>query len=301
MRKLPILFLLIVPICTFAQYKFDAGLALGAANYLGEMGGKAGNRRDFISDIKLSKTNIAASIFGRYKIHKDISIKGSFNYMKISGDDKLSTNPGRNGRNLNFTNNIFEFAVEGQYFFYQINDLGRTFTFRNDFRAYAFIGIAAFHHNPTTTYNGKRVELQPLNTEALANPYSLWGFSTPMGMGLYFTFNKAYRLGWELGWRKTFTDYLDDVSTLYADTTLLSSPLSIELANRSDEIDLGDFAANFDPGNKRGDASHKDNYMSTTVSFSYVFQGNSAYFKNRFGGFFKKRKFKKTIEDKPKF
>ena len=36
-----------------------------------------------------------------------------------------------------------------------------------------------------------------------------------MGFGFFFTFKRQHRIGLEFGWRLTFTDYMDDISTEY--------------------------------------------------------------------------------------
>jgi len=40
----------------------------------------------------------------------------------------------------------------------------------------------------------------------------------------YFTYDKRYRFGWELGYRRTFTDYLDDVGQTYPVNALTGEP-----------------------------------------------------------------------------
>ncbi len=273
-------------------YRLDYGLELGAANYLGDMGGKEKTRRDFVADLKLSQTHFMAGAFARYKVHPQISVKLGFDYARLSGDDKLCTNPGRHNRNLNFRNDIFELNLEGQFYFYEINDLGRAFRFRNDFRCYAFIGAAGFYNNPKTQYNGSWVQLQPLKTEGVS--YSKYQFAIPTGVGFYFTMNKQYRIGWELGWRTTFTDYMDDVSTVYADPATLGSQEAIDLANRTDELGLSNAdALNYTPGSKRGDPTHNDSYIFTNITLSYAIKGKSSFYKRRYSAYFKGRKYRK--------
>ncbi|CAG5084545.1 hypothetical protein [Parvicella tangerina] len=80
-----------------------------------------------------------------------------------------------------------------------------------------------------------------------------------------------------MGYRKTFTDYLDDISTTFANEDDLDSELSVELANRNDEIE-GDDAIidpnNYEPGSKRGNSSDKDSFLTTHFGFSYVLRGS---------------------------
>lgn len=278
----------------FGQYLWDFGVHAGASNYLGEMGGKAGTRKDFIADIKLSKTQFAAGGFARYKITPLVSAKLGLNWARIAGADYLSTNPGRAGRNLSFRNDIIELELTGQVFFVDVPDLGRTYRYRNDFRMYAFAGIAGYYHNPKTYYNGSWTALRPLQTEG--KKYSAIGASVPLGLGLYFTIDKKHRIGWEFDWRTTFTDYLDDVSTVYIDPADLSSPEAIALSNRRDE--LGDEEGipdreNYTVGSKRGDPTHNDSYMTTSVYYSYILRGRSSFYRSKYGSIFKSKKYKK--------
>ncbi|MCW3082842.1 MAG: hypothetical protein JWP12_208 [Bacteroidetes bacterium] len=295
MRKLLLLIAVIaLPVLSQAQYLWDFGGQVGASNYLGEMGGKEKTRRNFISDIKLSKTEFTVGAFARYKVNPLLSLKLAANWVRIEGEDNKSTNPGRVGRNLSFQNNIIELEFTGQVYFYDVPDLGHTYRYRNDFKMYAFAGVTGFYSNPRTHYDGQWVNLQPLETEG--KHYSRIDLAIPVGLGLYFTINKRHRIGWEFSWRTTFTDYLDDVSTTYAKPEDLTSEEARVLANRRNE--LGDkagvpAAANYEPGAKRGDPSHNDSYLSTSVYYSYVLRGRSSFYRSKYGSIFKHKKYKK--------
>lgn len=294
----------------WTQYQWDYGMNVGVANYLGEIGGKEKTRRDFILDMKLSQTQAAVLGFARYKMHPDVLVRFSTGWMMISGNDNLSTNPGRRGRNLSFRNNIFEASMTGQYIFYDIADLGRTYRYRNDFKAYIFAGAGMAYHNPQAYYNDSWVNLQPLRTEGQGlvtgqpKPYSKFIGVVPAGAGFFFTISKTYRIGWEFNWRTTFTDYLDDVSTVYVDPAALQSDEARDLANRNDEIDYSadpdvPHPNNYLAGSKRGDPTHKDSYLTTTVNASMVIKGKSTFSKNRYKSAFKGKKFnKRTIRAK---
>lgn len=294
MRKIILIIaVLALPALAQAQYLWDFGVQAGASNYLGEMGGKDKTRRNFISDIKLSKTQMTAGGFVRYKFSPLISAKLAANWVRIEGADNKSTNRGRVGRNLSFQNNIFELELTGQVFFYDVPDLGHTYQYRNDFKMYAFAGVSGFYHSPRASYEGKWVPLQPLETEG--KHYSKVGMSIPVGLGFFFTLQKRHRIGWEFNWRTTFTDYLDDVSTVYADPADLSSAEAIALANRHNEISDQDVpvASNYAPGKKRGDPSHNDSYLSTSIYYSYVLRGRSSFYRSKYGSIFKHKKYKK--------
>lgn len=267
--------LLSSPFVLNAQYFWETGLNIGASNYLGDIGGNELTRRDFVADMKLQKTNINLGGFVRYKISRLFSAQANISWLRISGDDKLSSNPARNARNLNFRNDIIEAAVQGQFFFYEVNDLGHTYRHKDAFRAYVGIGAGVLYHNPKTSYNGEMVALRPLTTEG--KKYTMVTAVIPASAGFYFVLNRNYHIGWNITWRTAFSDYLDDVSTVYADNSQLPSSLAIELANRTDELNVSPaFGENFTPGNKRGDSRHNDSYISTSIDMSYAFRGSSA-------------------------
>ena len=258
-----------------AQYAWDIGFSAGASNYLGDMGGNVLSRRDFVSDMKISQPRMNAGGFVRYKMNPWFAIKTNLTWIRVSGDDKLSSNPGRNGRNLNFRNDMVELGAQIQFTYYQIHNLGRSYRHHDNFKAYVGLGAGMVYHNPKTLYQGVYIPLRPLTTEG--DEYSRIAAVIPVSGGFYFTFDKKYRIGFDLSWRTTFTDYLDDVSTTYADPSELPSALAIDLANRTDELNTitPAFAENFTPGNKRGDPSHNDSYLTSSVEFSYAIRGRS--------------------------
>lgn len=291
---------------TQAQYNWDVGFKLGGANYLGEMGGQEETRRDFVYDMKLSQTRWAVGAFARYRISPLISTSINFTYGRIQGDDALSTNRARRARNLSFRNDMFELNTRGEIVFYNEHDVGNRGRRRLDFKAFAFLGVGALMHNPKANYAGSWVALRPLQTEGPLNSYNRVTFTIPTGLGFYFTYKRRQRFGWELGWRTTFTDYLDDVSTSYVDPSTLSDPTAIALSNRNPE--LGDEAFNSElyahpdnygyfvtetgiaTANKRGDATHNDSYMFMTFTYSYVIRGKSSFYRQKYGWLTAKRK-----------
>jgi hypothetical protein len=299
MKKLSILVLLIVLSSSMkSQWLWDYGLRLGASNYLGDIGGEEKTRRDFLADMKWAKTRWDGGIFARYKWQPRLSLKLAFDWVRLEGDDKLSSNPGRHYRNFNFKNDILDLAVTGEFFFYEDPDLGNTYRYKNSFRAYILGGIGGYFTNPKTIYKGEWVALQPYQTEGVK--YGKFGINIPMGAGFYFTFNKKHRVGFEMNYRKTFTDYLDDISgnypaapsgDAYKDGLVLRTP---ELGAQAISDNPG-AASSHTWGQKRGDKTHKDAYMTMSVSYSYVIRGKSSFYKSRRTGLFggKKRKMRK--------
>ena len=275
-----------------AQYKWDVGVHLGGANYLGEMGGKEKTRQDFVWDMKLSQTRWAIGGFARYKINRTISVNSGILYYRIQGGDYLSTNPARVGRNLSFRNDMFELYARPEFTIFQDNDLGGRGRYRTDFRLFAYVGAALYLSNPKGQINhsGEYYKLRDMDTE-LAN-YSSLGFAVPAGLGFHFTFKRRHRIGWDFGWRTTFSDYLDDASTVYADPHALpggASGTAAELANQTSYIyGPGGTTPNpvelvqYGTGLKRGDPTHNDSYLTMTFTYSYVLRGQSNFYHQRY-------------------
>jgi hypothetical protein len=308
MRKLVVLaILLALPMISKAQYYWDFGGGVGVANFLGEMGGEELTRRDFIADMKLVETRSAMNGFARYKINPMFSVKAGISWAVVRGADSLCTNPARYYRNLNFKNNLFEAAAEFEWFFYEVNDLGHTYRYKDNFRAYVGLGVGGIYHNPKAFYNGDWVALRPLTTEGIR--YTQVVLDIPASLGFYFTINKRYRIGWNLSWRTTFSDYLDDVSTFYPDPSLLPNAEAVALSDRTNHAAADAFGAasptygagwgnNFGYStyvdadgnqhfNKRGDPTHNDSYITSSVEFSYVYRGKSSIYKSKYGNIFK--------------
>lgn len=281
----------------FAQYRIDWGFKAGGANYLGEMGGNENSRRDFVYDMKLGQTNVAAGAFFRYRVTEKVAFNTGINYGRIQGSDALSTNPGRRGRNLSFRNNLVELYARADVFLYSIYDLGHKRGNRWDFHTYMFLGVAGLYHNPQGQLDGEWHNLRPLKTEGQLSPYSPLTMSLPKGIGMYFTYKRKFRIGWELGWRTTFTDYLDDASTTYPEFESLDNETAVLLSNRNPELEYSEGtklpgADNYIEGEKRGDPTHNDSYMFTQVTFSWVVRGKSSYKKylNYHPGIHKKKR-----------
>jgi hypothetical protein len=197
----------------------------------------------------------------RYNYHPRWAWKIQASYMSIQADDAESKSLSQRNRNLSFRSSIYEFSpqIEFNFFPYEVGNVVYPAT------PYVFWGFALFRFNPKAEYKGEWRELQPLGTEGQGtaqyrgrNPYSLLGATFPFGFGVKFHFLKIIGVGVEWGLRKTFTDYLDDVSTTYVD------PFSLYYAHGVDAVKLADRSLNA-PGNsninrQRGNSTTKDWY-----------------------------------------
>ncbi|HEX2532979.1 MAG TPA: hypothetical protein VHK69_04550, partial [Chitinophagaceae bacterium] len=162
--------------------------------------------------------------------------------------------------------------------------------YRQRLSPYVFFGLALFRNNPYTyDSTGLQVFLQPLGTEGQGLPgsgtqlYSRTQLALPFGGGLRFAFNDNVRLGLEVGLRKLFTDYLDDISTNYADAGELLAvrgPRAVSVAYRGDEVPGGN-PVYPEKGAQRGNAEYKDWYYFTGLHLSFRLNGKGG---SPFGG-----------------
>lgn len=302
-KLLYILFLVAGSQMAFGQYKFDYGLKIGGANYLGDIGGKELTRRDFVWDMHLNQTRLALGGYARYKFSRRISAAANLSYLSIRDTDKETTNPARRARNLNFRNRIWELGLRGEVTVFYDNDVGGKGYYNPDFKLYLFAGIAGFYHNPQGQIkdpdrpdldDGTWYDLRPWKTEGQDEEYETIGLAIPAGIGLYFTWDKTWRVGWELSWRTTFTDYLDDISTFYADPASLPSPEAVAFASQSSQIIIDEINDPLESGTvydhqyvegfntKRGEADNNDDYLSTTFTIGRVIRGRSQFYRKKY-------------------
>lgn len=196
----------------FAQTKkrnfnqHEVGIFIGGSYYIGDLN----PRKQF------NLARPAGGIFYRYTPNYRYAFRGGINFGTIMGDDSQSEDPDQLQRNLNFKSNITEFHAIAEFNFleYRISNDKYKFT------TFLFLGASVFRFNPQAQMGNFWVNLQPLKTEGQKSGYRLTQFSIPFGVGIKMNVSKQVGIGLEWGPRKTFTDYLDDVSTTYPDTDL---------------------------------------------------------------------------------
>ena len=206
----------------------------------------------------------------RYNFNDRVAFKGNVLYGRVYGDDQDSDDPWRKNRNLSFRSDIFEVSgqIEINYLTYEIGDERRPSS------PYLFAGIGIFRFNPQAEFNDRWVDLQPLGTEGqgidgFEDRYRLTQITVPFGIG--YKFNIWRNIGGAVEWgiRRTFTDYIDDVSSVYVDANLLddeNGPLAAELADRSLEP-LGPDGTNTNM--QRGETNREDWYVFTGVMITF--------------------------------
>ena len=256
-----LLLTLFLPLYTFAQKQVNLTLFGGFANYSGDLQEKR---------FTLDQSHAAFGAGLSYEIIPKVLIRGAFTFSKLSGDDKFSSKELNRRRNLNFTSVLYDASVVADYSLFDLTDKRVT--------PYAFAGVAMFGFNPYTLDSlGDKYFLKNLGTEGqglLEYPdrkkYKNVQFAIPFGIGVRFRITDNAYLGYEIGLRKTFTDYIDDVSKTYVDEALLASnrgAKAVELAFRSNE--LKDVSLPYpNDGTIRGGSKYKDWYYFSGITLS---------------------------------
>jgi len=178
------------------------GFGMGPANCLTDIGGRKATSRPSFLDLQLSQTRYTADIFGRYKMNDWLSLNTALYYGRIAGADSISGANPRGTRNYSFTNNIFELSLRPEIYFPTIT-ISRTNKGTTLFDYYVTTGASVFRHSPKLTNNN------PGTAEPEKVKIIKYQPAIPFGVGCYFSFPRRYKIGFETGWRYTFTDYLD--------------------------------------------------------------------------------------------
>ncbi|MCH2232879.1 MAG: DUF6089 family protein [Crocinitomicaceae bacterium] len=248
------LFVIFIFACNGANaqgYKtsLELGVYGGGSYYLGDIN----PNKHFV----YSKPAFGAIV--RYNLTKRFSLRFNGKYGSVYGNDSDSDDRFQQTRNLSFQSKIIEasFGCEIDMFKYNINDM------RFPITPYFFYEVAYMRMNPMGTIDGEEYALNSLGTEGQGtplnsdNPYSLNQLTIPLGIGVKFNLKKRVAMSFEYGIRKTFTDYLDDVSGNYVNSTALaalSGPLAAQFADPS--------TTSFDrAGTNRGNPGTKDWYV----------------------------------------
>ena len=257
---------------TFFSLVFSLSLLFVQAQrvHIGVAGGLANYSGDLLEKLYAKKiTNGFIGLTAHYELQDQILIRGAYNFARVNGSDIYSEKPYLVLRNLSFESAISEFSIVGEYYLFNL--------YERRFSPYGFIGLGVFHFNPYSyDSTGRKVFLKPLSTEGQGiyptkKEYSLWQPTIPIGAGVKFAITENLRIGIEIGLRKLFTDYLDDVSTSYPDfNDLLAArgQTAVDFAYRGDEVPGGDPAFPTKE-TQRGGAEQKDLYYFTGLNISF--------------------------------
>jgi hypothetical protein len=263
----------------------EVSLGFGISNFLGELGGRNQIGSPFVWDLELSQTRPAAHIDFRYFVAQKMALRARATYGVLAGNDNLTSEPFRQNRNLSFKSDVYEASLVFEFHLYK-EELGHVYDLRGvqgnkstRIGFYAFAGVGGLYFDPKTQFENTWVRLKPLGTEGQGLPdgpkeYKNIGVCIPMGLGLRKALSKTLSVGLEFQYTKTFTDYIDDVSTVYYDKAAIAAahgPMAGYLSDPSLGVGpLYEYGANpTATGQQRGDPNDKDAYIFLKAQVHY--------------------------------
>ena len=266
----------------FNYGSFEAGVIIAPSNFLGDLGGNAGKGARFLKDNNISMTRLMTGAHVSFHPADWYGLRLALNYGSIAGDDAIIKGKGgleeaRRVRNLSFKSRIAEAYLVGEIYptvFLEADPAENL----HKLRPYGLAGIGVFHFNPQgqDPQTGDWVNLKTLHTEGQGFPelagrknYSLTQLNIPLGFGIKYFLSERVSIGFDILTRKTFTDYIDDVSTDYIDNNLFYKNLPLPVAIVASRMsDKSASSANRNAGEKRGTASHNDSYYAGGIKLS---------------------------------
>lgn len=275
MNKLAVVILLLLGVSLTASAQYEAirqegefGISAGAAHYFGDLNTRA----------KVNRPKLAVGAFFRKQFGNYIGLRVSAHYAQLGYSDVYNThNEYQRRRNLSFNTNIFELALQGDFNFFKFvpGDPAHAFT------PYVTLGVGVFSYDPYAYLNGQKVFLRPLGTEGQGlglpgytdrKPYNTMALCLPLGVGVKYALNERMNIGFEVAYRFTMTDYLDDVSKTYVgidnfptlpDGSYSQAALLQDRSYKTGPERIGE------PGRQRGFAKQKDQYVFAEVTLSF--------------------------------
>lgn len=240
----------------------EIGVLVGTSYYLGDL-----NTAHFNS------SSFAAGLVVRKNIDKRFSYKAELLYLNIAADDRKNSNDTiAIDRGLHFRSAVYELSGQIEFNFLPYDPGNPLYTWT----PFIYTGISLFHFNPQAeNKNGEWVDLQPLGTEGQgtaavgSKEYSLTQVAIPLGGGVKIAVNPSFNIILEYGIRKTFTDYLDDVSTEFVGSLPASSSNDYPV-EMSDQAELmSDPNGSHSRGVQRGDPNNNDWYSFAGITLSF--------------------------------
>jgi hypothetical protein len=251
------------------EQQIQGGIYLGGINYQGDLAPSS-----FIGSFSEAHLDLGAFMYIRPTAW--YALKLNYHHGTLSGADANSNAEGRRVRNLSFRSPLDELSASGAFFYsFNINK-------KRVIEPFLTVGVGVFRFNPKAEYNGIWYELQPLSTEgqglknyADRQPYKRIQMCFPLGGGVQMSLTRRTHINFELSFRKTFTDYLDDVSTNYVSLENLRAErgeIAVVLSNRSltkDALQSSTLQT------ARGEAKNKDWYIIGSVGLVVNILGKS--------------------------
>lgn len=260
----------------WSQNKKEVYFGLGASNFIGDLGGQNSIGTDYsLTDMDFPATGFGLNFGYRYRWHPFWATSTDFYSGLLSGSDEYTNEVIRRSRNLHFRSPMIQLTQRVECILLSKERVGRRYRiagirgFRNKLsQFYLFTGVSVGYFNPQAKINDEWTNLRPLKTEGQgleggADEYMPVTAIIPFGFGVKFAISNMWRLGFELTYNKTFSDYIDDVSGTYYDPQILQAEIGSDAAFASNPSNENQ--SWFSTGQQRGDADQKDSFYTANL------------------------------------
>lgn len=283
-------------------------IGFGTSAFMGDLGGSDDIGTQGPKDFNLRSARPAVHLGYRYHLLEALALKGGAAFGYLYSTDDFTNQHHRNNRNLHFRSPIAELSAQGEYYFWGIQRVGDRYRRITrspgwvgfNLRTYAFAGVGGFYYEPQGYFVGENVmnrdfvkgleeyvpadgwyNLRPLRTEGQGYEkfptrpyYKPFGLVLPFGIGAIMNLTPDLMVSLEYGFRKTFTDYIDDASTTYVDPKVFDDifegdPRKIILAKYFANPTLRPEDRQTRPGQQRANPHNDDAYMFLFLNLSY--------------------------------
>jgi len=282
-RFLLIIGCLVVSIQAIAQFDdpktIEVGPHAGVSYYMGDLN----------PTLPFAMADMQFGGVARFNYNERWTFRTDYSYVTVGADDKVIK--WRPERELNFRSKIHDLSFVAEFNFIEYY----TGNPKRNVSPYIFGGVSVFYYTAYAMVGDTVVDLSNHLTEpAPTDPKwydrvfgktSPVGISIPFGMGVKFALSKHMAATMEWRMQKTFTDYLDDVGTVYPEennhacvtvngmyydlTDPTATPSGIPVDDNGHPTDNPD--GNYKAGQQRGNSSFYDWFGMARVSLTWKF------------------------------
>lgn len=191
MRYLFLLLFVVSGLFSNAQRTLEGGLLVGGLYYLG----------DINPSQQFHSTNFGAGLFVRQNLNKRWAVRANFIAGSLSASDQSFDNNYQKIRNVDFNTPLLEIVAQAEFNFLPYK-LGSE-RYNSKFTPYLASGLGFL---------------------LVSNSIQPYNFTIPLSVGMKFAVTKKLELGFEWSFRKTFSDYVDNLAGRDYDLANMKTP-----------------------------------------------------------------------------
>ncbi len=196
MKNLLVFSFLIIATSIVAQNNFEGGIFLGFANYQGDLSE---------DHIEFGETKLSYGIFARFHNNRKFKAKANIFLGTVSGSD-LNATGSLKSRGWSFKSNIIEAGMQMEYHPFGKSRFSNTGIFKKQLSPYVATGLAlSFASEDLTIPDAEKNKFPEVGDKDSF-------IAIPLIAGLRMDIIEDFSIGFELGWRTIFSDYLDGVA-----------------------------------------------------------------------------------------